>query len=69
MHLVPFRQFVPFGVCFFVGPLVEAIGSGFEAGTEPTVFPLAGHSISVAICYRSSTRRSSGSSCFAAASC
>ena len=52
MHLVPFGEFVPYRrLLFFVGPLVEAIGSGFVAGTEPTVFGVAGHSLSVAICY------------------
>ena len=52
MHLVPFGEFVPMRrLLFFVGPLVEAIGSGFDAGVDPTVLPVAGHSISVAICY------------------
>ncbi len=41
----------PERLLFFVGPLVEAIGSGFAAGTDPTVLPVDGHSISVAICY------------------
>jgi apolipoprotein N-acyltransferase len=52
MHLVPFGEFVPMRrLLFFVGPLVEAIGTGFSAGTDPTVLPVGGHSISVAICY------------------
>ena len=52
MHLVPFGEYVPLRrLLFFVGPLVEAIGSGFAAGTDPTVLPVGGHSISVAICY------------------
>ena len=52
MHLVPFGEYVPLrSVLFFVGPLVEAIGSGFAAGTDATVLPVDGHPISVAICY------------------
>jgi apolipoprotein N-acyltransferase len=52
MHLVPFGEYVPLGrLLFFVGPLVEAIGTGFAAGTEPTVLSVDGHLISVAICY------------------
>jgi len=52
MHLVPFGEYVPMRrLLFFVGPLVEAIGSGFAAGTDPTLLSVGGHSISVAICY------------------
>jgi apolipoprotein N-acyltransferase len=36
---------------FFVGPIVEAIGSGFQPGDDPAVLPVDGHKISVAICY------------------
>jgi apolipoprotein N-acyltransferase len=52
MHLVPFGEYVPMKrLLFFVGPLVEAIGSGFEAGEDPAVLDVGGHRISVAICY------------------
>jgi apolipoprotein N-acyltransferase len=52
MHLVPFGEYVPLkSLLFFIGPLVEAIGSGFAAGVDPTVLPVSGHSLSVAICY------------------
>jgi apolipoprotein N-acyltransferase len=52
MHLVPFGEYVPLRrLLFFVGPLVEAIGTGFSAGTDPTVLAVGGHRISVAICY------------------
>ena len=52
MHLVPFGEYVPLRrLLFFVGPLVEAIGSGFVAGDDPTVLAVNGHLISVAICY------------------
>jgi apolipoprotein N-acyltransferase len=52
MHLVPFGEYVPLRrLLFFVGPLVEAIGTGFAPGTEATVLPVDGHPISVAICY------------------
>jgi apolipoprotein N-acyltransferase len=52
MHLVPFGEYVPLRqILFFVGPLVEAIGSGFAAGAEPTVLSVDGHRLSVAICY------------------
>ncbi len=52
MHLVPWGEFVPLKrVLFFVGPLVDAIGSGFEPGGDPTVLDVGGHGISVAICY------------------
>jgi apolipoprotein N-acyltransferase len=49
---VPFGEYVPLRrLLFFVGPLVEAIGTGFSAGTDPTVLAVGGHRISVAICY------------------
>jgi apolipoprotein N-acyltransferase len=52
IHLVPFGEYVPLKrILFFIGPLVEAIGSGFEAGDEPTILRVDGHSLSVAICY------------------
>jgi apolipoprotein N-acyltransferase len=52
MHLVPFGEYVPMKrLLFFIGPLVEAIGTGFDAGENPTVLPVNGHRISVAICY------------------
>jgi apolipoprotein N-acyltransferase len=52
MHLVPFGEYVPMKrLLFFVGPLVEAIGIGFDAGEDPIVLPVGGHAISVAICY------------------
>lgn len=52
MHLVPFGEYVPLkDLLFFAAPLVEAVGGGFAAGTEPTVLEADGHRISVAICY------------------
>ena len=52
MHLVPFGEYVPMKrLLLFVGPLVEAIGIGFDAGEDPIVLPVGGHAISVAICY------------------
>jgi apolipoprotein N-acyltransferase len=36
---------------FFAAPLVEAVGSGFDAGEDATLLPVGGHLISVAICY------------------
>jgi apolipoprotein N-acyltransferase len=52
MHLVPFGEYVPLKrVLFFAAPLVEAIGSGFAAGDDPTVLAVDGHRLSVAICY------------------
>jgi apolipoprotein N-acyltransferase len=50
-HLVPFGEYVPFQKIFsFASPLVEAAGA-FSEGTRITVFPIAGGSISTAICY------------------
>jgi apolipoprotein N-acyltransferase len=52
MHLVPWGEYVPLkNLLFFVGPLVESIGTGFVAGEEATVLPVDGHPVSVAICY------------------
>lgn len=52
IHLVPFGEYVPLKrLLFFVGPLVEAIGSGFDAGEDPAVLHVGGHALSVAICY------------------
>jgi apolipoprotein N-acyltransferase len=52
MHLVPFGEYVPLKrVLFFAAPLVDAIGSGFAAGEDPTVLAVDGHRLSVAICY------------------
>jgi apolipoprotein N-acyltransferase len=52
MHLVPWGEYVPLkDLLFFVGPLVEAIGTGFAPGTEPSLLPVAGHPVSVSICY------------------
>jgi apolipoprotein N-acyltransferase len=52
MHLVPWGEYVPLkDLLFFVGPLVEAIGTGFAPGTEPSLLPVDGHPVSVAICY------------------
>ena len=51
MHLVPFGEYVPLKeLLFFAGPLVEAVGP-FSAGVDPTLLPVNGHPISVAICY------------------
>jgi apolipoprotein N-acyltransferase len=53
MLLVPFGEYVPMKrLLFFVGPLVQAV-SDFSAGTEPHVFDVDGHHVSVAICYES----------------
>jgi apolipoprotein N-acyltransferase len=43
---VPLRRLL-----FFAAPLVEAVGSGFDAGEDATLLPVGGHWISVAICY------------------
>jgi apolipoprotein N-acyltransferase len=52
IHLVPFGEYVPFRrLLFFAAPLVEAVGSGFDAGGDATPLPLGSHRISVAICY------------------
>jgi apolipoprotein N-acyltransferase len=52
IHLVPWGEYVPLkDLLFFVGPLVEAIGTGFAPGTEAALLPVDGHPVSVAICY------------------
>jgi apolipoprotein N-acyltransferase len=52
MHLVPFGEYVPLArLLFFVAPVVEAVGTGFAAGDEITVFAPAGGTFSTAICY------------------
>ena len=49
---MPFGEYVPFRkLLFFAAPLVEAVGAGFVGGTDATLLPVGGHSISVAICY------------------
>jgi apolipoprotein N-acyltransferase len=51
MHLVPFGEYVPLKeLLFFAGPLVEAVGP-FSAGVDPSLLPVDGHPVSVAICY------------------
>src|SRR3989441_142137 len=51
MHLVPFGEYVPLKeLLFFAAPLVEAVGP-FSAGVDPTLLPVNGHPVSVAICY------------------
>ena len=52
MHLVPWGEYVPLrDVLTFVGPLVQAIGRGFDAGDTATALPLGTHRVSTAICY------------------
>jgi apolipoprotein N-acyltransferase len=52
IHLVPWGEYVPLkDLLFFVGPLVEVIGTGFAPGDEATLLPVDGHPVSVAICY------------------
>jgi len=51
MHLVPFGEYVPLQkLLFFAERLVVAAGD-FSAGDEETLFPVAGHHMSTAICY------------------
>jgi apolipoprotein N-acyltransferase len=51
MHLVPFGEYVPLqDLFYFVGPIVEAV-SAFSPGTDPVQLPVAGHTVSTAICY------------------
>lgn len=51
IFLVPFGEYVPFrSLLFFVGPLVEAVGS-FVPGQQVTMLPVDGHMSSTAICY------------------
>jgi apolipoprotein N-acyltransferase len=52
MHLVPWGEYVPLKDWLtFVGPLVQAIGRGFDAGDTLTLLPVGSHRISTAICY------------------
>jgi apolipoprotein N-acyltransferase len=52
VHLVPWGEYVPLKDWLtFVGPLVKAIGRGFDAGDTTTLLPLGNHAISTAICY------------------
>jgi len=52
MHLVPWGEYVPLKRWLtFVGPLVQAIGSGFDAGDTMTLLPVGQHQVSTAICY------------------
>src|SRR6185369_7180435 len=52
IHLVPWGEYVPLKDWLtFVGPLVQAIGRGFDAGNTMTLLPVDGHRVSVAICY------------------
>ena len=52
MHLVPWGEYVPLKDWLtFVGPLVQAIGRGFDAGEEATLLPVGTHRVSTAICY------------------
>jgi apolipoprotein N-acyltransferase len=52
IHLVPWGEYVPLKDWLtFVGPLVRAIGRGFDAGDAMTLLPLGPHSVSTAICY------------------
>jgi apolipoprotein N-acyltransferase len=51
MHLVPFGEYVPLQrLLFFAAPLTEQVGT-FSPGIDPTLLPVEGHPISVAICY------------------
>jgi apolipoprotein N-acyltransferase len=51
MHLVPFGEYVPYkDLLAFAAPLVENSGP-FSPGVDPTVLPVNGHPVSVAICY------------------
>jgi apolipoprotein N-acyltransferase len=52
MHLVPWGEYVPLkNWLTFVGPLVQAIGRGFDPGDEATLLPVGAHQVSTAICY------------------
>ena len=52
IHLVPWGEYVPLrDLLTFVGPLVRAIGRGFDAGNTMTLLPVGRHPISTAICY------------------
>ncbi len=52
IHLVPWGEYVPLKDWLtFVGPLVQAIGRGFDAGNAMTLLPVGAHEVSTAICY------------------
>jgi apolipoprotein N-acyltransferase len=52
IHLVPWGEYVPLKDWLtIVGPLVRAIGRGFDAGDTMTLLPLGNHPVSTAICY------------------
>jgi apolipoprotein N-acyltransferase len=52
IHLVPWGEYVPLKDWLtIVGPLVRAIGRGFDAGDTVTLLPLGSHPVSTAICY------------------
>jgi apolipoprotein N-acyltransferase len=52
IHLVPWGEYVPLKRWLtFVGPLVQAIGTGFDAGDTMTLLPVGQHEVSTAICY------------------
>lgn len=51
MQLVPFGEYIPVRwLLFFASPLVEGF-SDFSAGQTLTLLPVAGHRLSVAVCY------------------
>ncbi len=51
MHLVPFGEYVPLQkLLFFAAPLTEQVGT-FWPGVNAALLPVAGHRVSVAICY------------------
>jgi apolipoprotein N-acyltransferase len=51
MQLVPFGEYIPVRwLLFFAQPLVEGF-SDFSAGQQLTLLPVAGHKLSVAVCY------------------
>ena len=51
MHLVPFGEYVPLQqLLVFAAPLTEQVGT-FDAGVTPSLLPVDGHRVSVAICY------------------
>ena len=52
IHLVPWGEYVPLKDWLtFVGPLVQAIGRGFDGGDQLTLLPVGSHEVSTAICY------------------
>ncbi len=51
MHLVPFGEYVPLQqLLTFAAPLTEQVGT-FDAGVTPSLLPVDGHRVSVAICF------------------